>query len=148
MKVIAYSVFVISVLLMSGFAKADLMTPFVQNAVYATTVHIDEVIPSNDGAALKIVGFLPNPCHGRPFVFLTNDTKHPFELVLSLSSPLPKQDACVERTEPFESVVDLAVSAQSAGVKLDAESVYIVRVEGTDFAMQVRGADLMMRQLF
>ncbi|MBX3020538.1 MAG: hypothetical protein KF799_02575 [Bdellovibrionales bacterium] len=142
MKALAYTIFVISVLLVSGFARADLMTPFVQQTTYTTPVHIDDVTVAGE-MQLKVDGYLPNPCFADPIAVLTEDPKHANTLVLNITSPLPTQDACMQVTKPYSRVVDLPFLVRTALLQLDPQTVYVIRTEGFDFAIQAYGAELM-----
>lgn len=142
MKLIAYTIFVVSVLLMSGFAKADMLSPFMQQHQMLTAIPVDEVSVDSDSLQLLLEGHLPNPCYQEPTATLSFDTKESNTLILRLSSPLP-MEMCVDRTQPYSTVVDLRSLVQAAQLPLNEKTPYVIKTEGNAFALQVSGAELL-----
>jgi hypothetical protein len=149
MKFIAYTLFVVSVLLISGLARAnDLSMPFVRpSATYQTPFQIKNV--SNEGQMqLAVTGTLPNPCYPQPSATLTPDANDPQTLVLRLSSPYPQQGACISKTQApmviqeYTVIVDLLPLIQASQVNLHPRTIYTLKTEGYEYSMQISGSDL------
>lgn len=142
MKKVAFILYVGCVLAFSAFARAEVMMPFSKNSNLAKTVQIESVALDKTNLELLIGGFLSNPCTSAPSASLEQDLENPALLVLRLSSPFPTE-VCVARTLEFTTVVNLPVTAQNSRIELDPQSVYVIKAEGSEFEMQVLGADLM-----
>jgi hypothetical protein len=142
MKTIAYTLYVVTILLVSGLARANASSLFdATQAQYQTPVHITQVSPNAAKLQLFVGGSVPNPCFGNPSAMLTQDTSNPTTLILHLSSPIPL-DQCVSKVKYFTTVVDLPILAQASLVNLDDKALYLIKMEGFDFQMTVSGSDL------
>ena len=140
MKKIAITLYVISILLISGFARAEAATlaNFAQ-VTYQSQVKLTQAIA--DGLVVRIAGTLPCPT-GQPSAMMTQDLQDPTVLTLRLSTPLPVQ-ACIARVVGFNTQIELPVLAQASQLNLQEGLVYMIKVDGIDFTMQVRGSDLL-----
>lgn len=142
MKTLAYALYVVTVLLISGLARANAATLDQVETQYQTPVTIAQISVDAAKAELLIAGSLPNPCFGSPSAMLTQDTQNPNVLILRLSSPLP-MNACISRVKYFTANVVLPLLAQASRVKLDSKTVYTLTVDGYEFEMKIPGSDLM-----
>lgn len=142
MKKVAFILYVGCVLAFSAFARAEVMMPFSRVSGFASNVQIESVALDKNNLELLIGGFLSNPCAQLPSAHLVQDFENPALLVLRLSSPVPT-DVCVARTLDFSTVVNLPVTAQNSRLDLDPQGVYVIKADGSDFELQVIGADLM-----
>lgn len=141
MKLIAYVVFAVSVLLVSAFARADIMMhPLVRQTTQGSPVHIQKV-EEIDVASLKLYvsGMLPNVCTPDPVPELTLENR---TLVIRLSTAL-QVEICVDRAKPFGLVLDLPELVKARGLLLDPNAIYQVKTPGLDFIMNVSGAELL-----
>jgi len=142
MKTVAYALYVVTVLLISGLARANASTLDSIQINYQTEVQVSQVSLDSSKTALMIAGSLPNPCYENPSAMLTQDSDSPSVLVLRLSSPIP-MDACISRVKYFTSSVELLRLVQASHVKLDSVVVYTLRVEGSEFELPILGSELM-----
>lgn len=127
MKYIIYTVYIATVLLFSGFARAQ-------------TVTIDEVMV-NAQLDLEVTGFVPTPCHQIPTAVLTFDQNNHNTLVVRLISPNPTP-YCIQRLQDYSTIVPLRQLARASGLPLEATALYVVKTEGHDFTFAVSGRDL------
>lgn len=143
MKYLAYTIYVITVLLISGFARANAMTiEALAKASYEMPVAISEVALNENAAELYVSGSLPNPCYGNPAALLVQDSHDPNVLVVRLSSPIP-MSACVARVKYFDTSVTLSMLVHASRVSIDKKAIYVLKVDGSDFEMQIAGSDLL-----
>ena len=142
MKKAALILYVGVVLAFSAFARAEVSMPFSKNSNFPITVKIESVAVDKTNLELLIGGFLSNPCVEMPSASLVQDFENPSILILSLSSPVPT-DVCVSRTIDFSTIVNLPVLAQNSRIELDPQADYVIKTEGNEFEMQVRGSELM-----
>ncbi|MGZ3722073.1 MAG: hypothetical protein ACXVA9_04025 [Bdellovibrionales bacterium] len=145
MKTVAYALYVVTVLLISGLARANAATLSSFEAVqpsYQTPVQVSQVSLDSSKVALMIAGSLPNPCYGTPSAMMTQDSDTPNVLVLRLSSPAP-MDACISRVKYFSADVELLRLVAAAHIKLDGNTTYTLKVEGSEFALPIQGSELM-----
>jgi hypothetical protein len=142
MKVIAYTLFVVSVLLVSAFARAEALN-FAEFSAAAPMklMNINQVTVDVTGTQLYIAGLLPNPCYQNPNPVLVPDANDPTMLILRLTSPLPTNN-CVDRIKPYATIADLPALAQAAELQLDDKAVYVIKTEGYDFQTKIVGAEL------
>lgn len=141
MKKIAFIIYVGCVLVFSAFARADVMMPFSKQTGYAAPIQIESVV-LKDNLDLAVSGFLPNPCTHVPTASMIQDAQNPSVLIVLMTSP-QFNDICISKTADFNTVVNLAVIAQNSQVQLNPRTVYLVRTQGNEFAVQISGADLM-----
>jgi hypothetical protein len=144
MKTVAYALYVVIVLLISGLARANAMQISSMQTVqtqYQTPVQVSQVALDQSKAELQIAGSLPNPCYSNPSAMLTQDSSNPSVLVLRLSSPIP-MDACISRVKYFDTNVELLKLVQASHLKLDGSAVYTLKVDGSEFSLPVSGSDL------
>ncbi len=140
MKKIAITLYVISILLISGFARAEAATLATYSQVqYQSPVKLNQAV--SEGLTVRIAGTLPCPS-GQPMAILTQDSQSPSTLTLRLSSPLPL-DACIARVVGFNAQIELPLLTQTSMIKIDENIIYLIKVEGLDFSTQVRGSDLL-----
>ena len=148
MKFVAYTVYVVTVLLISGFARANAATiemfshKQVQQTQYDMPAMINQVAIDGNTGELLVDGHLPNPCYPNPSALLTQDSQNPQVLVVHLSSPVPTT-ACIARLKEFTTSVELSVLAQFSRVDLDPNATYVLKVDGSDFETQIPGSALM-----
>ena len=144
MKTVAYTLYVVIVLLISGLARANAATlDSVQiQTQYQTPVQISQVTLDASKSELIVAGSLPNPCYGQPSVMLTQDSVQPNVLILRLSSPSP-MNACVSRVKYFNAPIELPRLIQAAHLNLDVNVNYTLKVEGSEFELPLPGADLL-----
>ena len=140
MKKIAITLYVISILLISGFARAEAatLTSYAQ-VQYQSPLKMKQAVA--EGLTVHIAGTLPCPS-GQPMAMMTQDSQNPSTLTLRLSSPLPL-DACIARVVGFNAQVELPLLAQTSMINIEENTVYLIKVEGLDFSTQVRGSDLL-----
>lgn len=144
MKTVAYALYVVIVLLISGLARAnattiDSMQP--AQSQYSTPVQVSQVALDPAKGQLTIAGSLPNPCYMNPSAMLTQDATNPRMLVLHLSSPIPT-DMCISRVKYFNSNVEISKLVEASRVNLDENSTYTLKVDGSEFALTISGAQL------
>jgi hypothetical protein len=128
MKYIIYTVYIATVLLFSGFARAQ-------------TVTIDEVYVDHQTLDLEVSGYVPTPCHQLPTAVLTFDHLNPRTLVVRLVSP-SHGDYCIQRLKNYSTIVPLRQLARASRLPLEASVLYVVKTEGHDFSIAVSGQDL------
>jgi hypothetical protein len=148
MKTVAYTLYVVIVLLISGLARANAMPISTmqtggKQTQYQTPVQVSQVALDQAKAELQIAGSLPNPCYADPSALLTQDLSNPSVLVLRLSSPIP-MDACISRVKYFDTNVELLKLVQASHLKLDGKTVYTLKVDGSEFALEVPGSELII----
>lgn len=143
MTKLVFILYVGCVLMFSAFARAtEMRMPFVTTASVQTPAHIEGVGVDQVNLELLITGYLSNPCVALPSASLTADINSPNTLVLRLSSPLPTKN-CVSMTKDFNTVVNLPVLAQNSAISIEDKAVYLIKLEGYEFEMQVLGSELM-----
>lgn len=142
MKKIAFVVYVGCVLLFSAFARAEMAMPFVTASTNQPKVEIIAVGLDEVNLNLEVEGFVPAPCFAIPSATLTPDLNSPNTLVLSLTSPVPT-GSCVAKREKFETVVNLPAEAQESRLSLDDKALYVIKVEGYEYEINVLGSELM-----
>ena len=147
MKTVAYALYVVIVLLISGLARANAMPikgiESVVQTQYQSPAKISQVVFDASKSELVVAGSLPNPCFGNPSAMLTQDSSNPSVLVLRLSSPIP-MDACISRVKFFTANVELAKLIQVSHVKLDSGANYTLKVEGSEFELPIAGSSLVL----
>jgi hypothetical protein len=143
MKTLAYALYVVTVLLISGLARANASTLDSMQVQYQSPINISQVVLDGSKTALDITGSLPNYCYGAPSAALTEDKQSPNVLVLHLSSTSPKADACFDRLKYFATSVPLSTLVQMSHMTLDPSTTYTLKVDGYEFAMQIAGSELM-----
>ena len=137
MKKLMYVSFVATVLLISGLARAAELDS--TEGQYATPAHVEQVAPGQIQNTLVIAGYLPTPCHTQPAALLENEDSK--SLLLRLTTVVPNS-MCITKIKPFMSTLDLKQLAHSSRVKIDTDAIYQLKVDGSDFVMEVRGSDL------
>jgi hypothetical protein len=138
-KTLAFALYAVSILLISGLARAATIEEVTQPQ-YQAPAQIHQV--SAEGLDILIAGSLPNPCYGHPGVMLTRDGQNPDVLILHLSSPIP-MGACVSLVKNFTAEVQLPLLTKASHLNIEPERTYMVKVEGSEFAMEVPGSDLL-----
>jgi len=141
MKLIAYFLFAVSVLLVSAFARAEnlMMLPMVRQHSYSTPVHIRKVDAIDlDAMKVYVSGTLPNICTADPIpeVALEEDA-----LVVRLSTPL-QVEPCVDQVKEFSLALDLPALVKASGIPLDSARVYEIKTADFGFLLNAVGAEL------
>jgi hypothetical protein len=136
MRYIIYTLYVATVLLFSGFARAQSPLPVEPPR---SRVTILEVLVDSENLQLAVSGYVPNPCHQIPTPVMTLDNAN--TLVIRLISPVPT-NFCIQRIQDYSTIVSLRHLAKASRLPLEAAAVYTVKTEGHDFSMQVSGLDL------
>lgn len=142
MKKIAFVIYVGCVLLFSAFARAELAMPFVALKSDQTPVQIVAVGLDETTLHLEVDGYIPNRCFSIPSAALTQDLNSPNTLLLRLTSR-PPAGPCTEKREKFETVVSLPAEAQKARLQLQDKALYVIKVEGFEYEINVIGSELM-----
>ncbi len=145
MKTILFTIYVVTVLLFSGLARANTIMSVlpVQKPNFNSAVMVQHVAIDQFRLALLVDGRMPNPCYQDPSAVLVLDKNAPNTLILRLISPSPSTN-CIAKIKEFRTLVDLRQLAQASELPLDNKSMYVIKTEGFDFAMEVSGQDLMM----
>ena len=141
MNKLTYTLYVVSVLLISGLARANASALDPVQILYQSPVQIGQISADAAKLELLIAGSLPNPCYGNPSAMLTKDLQDPTVLILRFSSPIP-MNLCVSQVKYFSTTVDLALLAQASQINLEDKAMYLIRTEGFDFEMQIPGFSL------
>lgn len=139
MKIVIYTLYAVTVLLFSGFARASDFDN--SNPKFHSPVQIIDIGVDYNTMDLHIAGYVPNPCYQIPSGVLIQDPHNPSTLILRLVSP-SRPGACIERLKDYSTVVSLRQLAQASQLPLEDKAAYIVKTENFDFAMQVFGQDL------
>jgi hypothetical protein len=142
MKTLAYALYVVVVLLISGLARANAMT--LETTQYFTPATIAQVSLDQSHARILVDGSFPNPCYGQPSAMMIQDPNQPNVLVLHLSSPTP-MDECITQVKDFNTSVSLARLAESSQVNVDPKSTYTLKVNGSNFEAPIQGKDLLFQ---
>lgn len=142
MKKVAFILYVGCVLAFSAFARAEMVMPFSSKANFRTPIQIESITIDKNTLDIKVFGYLPNPCTDLPTATLSQDLENPSILVLRMSSPL-HNGICVSKTENYTEIVSLPALAQKSRLSLDVNTVYLLKADGNDFAIEVRGIELM-----
>lgn len=135
MKYLVYAIYALTVLLVSGFARAEGFEP------KRSPVQIVEIGLDQQTMDLHVAGYVPNPCYQDPTAVLVQDKSNPSTLILRLISPIPTQ-MCIQSLKDYSTVVNLRQLAQSSELPLEDKAVYLLRAEGSDFQIEVLGQDL------
>ncbi len=143
MKKIAVILYVGCVLAFSAFARAEEMSmPFVTAAIKQKPAHVQDVAIDPVNLELLINGYLSTPCEAIPSATLIPDLNDPNVLILRLSSPVPTNN-CVSMTKDFSKLVSLPVLAQNSALNVEEKALYLIKMEGFAFEMNVLGSELM-----
>jgi len=132
-------------LLMSGTSMAQSLTLTslqMQSASQLRPINVDHVAVNDETMSVKLTGELPNPCYKSPMSKLTRDANNPNVLILSTASAVPRE-ICVEKTQPYEVIVNLRDLVRRSGLILDPQSSYLLTVSGHDFQAVVDAKDLL-----
>lgn len=143
MKSTICSLYILSVLLFSAFARAEMAMPFAVISEDDTAVYDVEVTRAEGPFALQITGFLSNPCVKKPTAHLIQNPENPSHLMIRLSAPSHNNGMCILPMQGFMTVVDLPEAAQRSEVYIDDTHDYVVTVEGADFQMEIPGQELL-----
>lgn len=142
MKYIIYTIYAATVLLFSGFARANTnphsLLPVEQPVRSPVTILEVQVDPS---LALEVSGYVPTICHATPMAVMTFDQHSPNTLVVRLISSAPAT-FCPQRIKDYQLFVPLRQLARASHLPLEASAIYTVKTEGHDFAIEVSGQDL------
>lgn len=142
MKKLAFALYVVSVLLVSGLMKANAATlADMAPPQYQSPVHIYEVNVGSVNTLLNIWGAVPTPCYSEPAAMMVQEDAT--TLVLHLSSTVPMSGMCIQKIDEFTTQVDLATLVRSSNVSVAKEVVYLVKVSGSDFQIRLPGSDLL-----
>lgn len=142
MKFIIYTLYAVTVLLFSGFARANTLVAMVNSEEgFRSPVTIAEVLVDNRSLDLQISGYVPNPCYQNPTPVLFQDKNDPATLIVRLISPSPT-NFCVQRIKDYTTVISLRQLAQASQLPLDDKALYQVKTEGYEFSLEVSGQDL------
>lgn len=136
MKLLIYTLYALTVLLVSGFARAEGFEPKKSN------VQISEVGLDQQTMDLHVAGYVPNPCYQNPTAVMVQDKTDSNVLVVRLVSPIPTQ-MCIQRIKDYTTVVNLRQLAQASELPLEDKAIYQLKAEGSDFAIEVLGQDLL-----
>lgn len=138
MKYIIYTIYAVTVLLFSGFARAATLMGTEQPFQSSATILEVGVSQTLD---LEVTGYVPTPCHQNPTAMLVPDNNNPYTLILRLVSPT-HANFCVQRLKDFTTVVSLRQLAAASQLPLEDGAAYVVKTDGHDFAIEVLGHDL------
>jgi hypothetical protein len=141
MKTVAYALYVVVVLLISGLARANAATTDTVTTQYGTPLQIAQISLDATRSELLIAGSLPNPCYGNPSATLTQDMQNPTVLTLHLTSPAPMH-ACVAQVKSFDTSLILPILIQASRINIENIVVYTLKVEGSEIEMKVLGSQL------
>jgi len=141
MKYIIYTIYAVTVLLFSGFARANtLMNAYHANQAESAARIYDVTVSQT--LDLHVAGYVPTPCHSDPSAVIVQDSSNPQILIVRLVSAAPTMSACVFRTKDFATVVPLRQLIRASQLPLVDEASYVVKTEGYNFAIEVKGSDL------
>ncbi len=142
MKYIIYTLYVVTVLLFSGFARANTLMSLVNaDEQFRSPATIYNVGVDHQTLDLEISGYVPTPCYQEPSAVLIQDKNDPSTLILRLVSPIPTA-FCIQRIKDFSTIVSLRQLAQASQLPLEDKANYVVKTEGFDFSLPVSGQDL------
>lgn len=143
MKFIIYTIYAVTVLLFSGFARANTVGLGFglhnQPALSFATIYDVTVSQTLD---LHVTGYVPTQCHSEPAGILVQDPANPQVLTVQLVTAPPTSMACMFRIKEFSAVIPLRQLVRTSGLMLEDEATYIVKTGGYEFAFQVSGSDL------
>lgn len=141
MKLIAYVLFAVSVLLVSAFARAEslMMHPLVRQQTLGKAIQVEKV-DAIDTQSMKIFvsGVLPNACTPQPTPTISLEGN---ALVLRLTTPL-QVEPCIDQAKPFGMILDLPVLVKLSGIAVEPGAIYELKTPGIEFIMNVSGAEL------
>lgn len=130
MKKLAYVLYVVSVLLISGLARANAATlADSTQAQYQAPVQISQISADASKLELLVAGSVPNPCFGKLSATLTQDNSSPNTLILHISSPIPV-NVCVSQVKYFQTTIELPILAQASLLNLNDKALYLLKVDG------------------
>jgi len=139
-------VYVVSVLLVSGFMSANAATlaDYSKRTQYQSPVRILDATIGETNSLLNVWGTLPNPCYGEPAALLTQDAMAPNVLVIRVTAALPPADnICIAVLNDFNAVIDLKELARSSRLDIVEGQTYLIKLEGSSFAIEMPGSDLL-----
>lgn len=139
---VLYVLYVAAVLLFAGTVRAE-EVPFQQftEVEYHSSVPVTDVAVDYQALNLLVAGHLPNPCFTTPSAQMTQDTENPSTLIVRLSSPTPNS-LCVSQIKPYKTIVNLPELARAAQLNLENKALYLIKIVGYPFEMQVAGSAL------
>ena len=141
MKQIAYTVYVASILLISGLTRANAATMNSTQGQYQTPATITQVAMDMKKLEILVGGTVPTPCYANPSAILTQSLENPTVLTLRMTSALPI-DLCIEKVKYFATSLELPLLVRASQISIDDGLVYLVKVEGHEFQFQISGSDL------
>ncbi|MGE4132270.1 MAG: hypothetical protein AB7F86_11570 [Bdellovibrionales bacterium] len=143
MKTVACMIYVLAVLLVSGFARAATLSSldFYSND-FQSHVKVTDITLINESLDLAISGLTPTPCYTTPSAVLVQDRSNPNVIIIRLLSPVPTRK-CVEKLSEFQTTINLRQLTKALELPLERKNIYIVKTEAYPFAMKFSGQDLL-----
>jgi len=142
MKKLAFALYVVSILLISGLTRANAAELFTKQIQYQGPVNIHQVAADMAKMQILVAGSVPYICYGDPSALMTQDAATPTTLVVHLTSKIPTDSYCAAAVKYFSTSLDIPILVQVSQVQIDPKALYTLRVEGSDFSVQVPGSDL------
>lgn len=143
MKKAIFAIYVVSILLFSGLAKADadLLLPHddfgsVQKAI------VTSVYPDLNNLALRITGTVSNPNVETPVPVVIQDSNDPRILTIVMIAK-PFEGTSIFLVKAYDSTFSLPQLLADANIQFNEHADYLVRVSGSNFEMVVSGSDLL-----
>ena len=143
MKRLAYILYVVAVLLISGLTRAHAeVAPFATE--HQVPVHIGSVTVAAGKLQLTIRGFLPNPSFGLPSVSVESFDNN--VLLLRVTAEAPAAGRMYElRYQEYVATVDVPTLVQGLALPVNANATYLIKTDGYEFALSVSGSDLLKK---
>lgn len=143
MKLIAYAVFVVTVLMISGFARAQglQIVPIAEPARNQVPVRVVGVQVDASQTKLLVTAELPTPCYDLPTAALIADAYDPRVLWLHVNS-LEPADKCIQPITDTNVIIDLRQLVRAARISIDARQRYVIKFKNYEFKMPLEGAQL------
>ena len=133
MKKILIIAYVLSTLLISGFARAN----------ETRRVSIQNIVYKEGSWKIGVTGLLSTPCLSNPFAHLSESGKNNV-FVMSMVAE-QKGDICMAVIgNAYTAKVDLRKLVIDSGIQLEADQVYTIRADGYDFEVSFTGQDLLI----
>lgn len=136
MKKLVIVLYVGCVLLISGFARADV--------TFQAPAKIEGASFDPSTLVMVVVGTLPTVCYGDPSATMSQYKEDPNTLVVKMYSSVPSGiNSCIQLIKEYREDVHLPKLAQASDLEINPNAVYVVKTEGYDFEFKVMGAELL-----